>query len=545
MSELAELAKRLDEVIQQQQTLQTTLDEMKQERDAYRELYNEMLERNRELERGLLAPKTERLKPEEQLSLSVLGELLPAAPSLDDLDDDGEQQVEAHTRRKPKRKPIPEHLPRREHVLIPDEVLAEGIENFEQIGREVSEVMERRPASVLVVRFIKLAFKRRGQSDTDAVIYSAKTPPSPIPRSIAGPGMLADTIVKRWDDHLPLNRLEKIYRRDGLELARSTICGWHITLAELCKPVVDAMRLDAFESPYLCTDATGVLVQAKERCRTGHFWVMVVPGRHVLFHFTKKHNSAAVDEVLAGYEGFLVADAHAVYDHLYRDGPIEEVNCWAHSRRYFFKAMASDPDRARVALKLIGALFRIERRIAESPRKQREKVRKKRSVPIIDSFFSWCEAERDEVLDDTPIAKAIGYALNQREGLSRFLGDGRLPIHNNMSELQLRREAVGRKNWLFVGSEDGAIANTTFVSLLASCRLHDVHPWTYLRDIFCLLPNWPAHRMLELAPLNWKATADTDEVRDLLAANLYRQATLDDGAEQTPFAITLDQLTDA
>jgi transposase len=132
-------------------------------------------------------------------------------------------------------------------------------------------------------------------------------------------------------------------------------------LVELVKPVIDAMRLDAFEQPYLCVDATGVLVQAKERCRVGHFWVLVVPERHVLFEFTPKHDSDAVDSILAGYEGYLVADAHAVYNHLYREGAITEVNCWAHARRYFFKAIASDPDRARAALSLINALFRIER----------------------------------------------------------------------------------------------------------------------------------------------------------------------------------------
>ena len=333
----------------------------------------------------------------------------------------------------------------------------------------------------------------------------ADTPPLPIARGIAGPGMLADSIVKRWDDHLPLNRLERVYARDGL-------------------------RLDAFEQPYLCTDATGVLVQAKERCRTGHFWVLLAPGRHVLFEFTKKHDSAAVDSVLAGYEGYLVADAHAVYDHLYRDGPVKEVNCWAHCRRYFFKAMSSDPERAREALSLINALFRIERRLADSPRKKREKIRKRHSAPVVTRFFSWCRAERERVLDDTPLAKGIGYALNQQKGLSRFLRDGRPPIHNNGSELQLRRQAVGRKNWLFIGSDDGALANTTFVSLLASCRMHDVEPWAYLRDVFCLLPSWPAHRMLELAPMHWQATSALEEAKNVLATDPYRAATLEESS---------------
>ena len=218
----------------------------------------------------------------------------------------------------------------------------------------------------------------------------------------------------------------------------------------------------AFKQPYLCTDATGVLVQQKERCRTGHFWVLVAPGRHVLFEFTRDHSSDAVDDVLAGYQGFLVADAHVVYDHLYLSGDLVEVNCWAHTRRYFFKALASDPDRAKAALGFIGALFRIERTLADSPRKKKEKIRDKRSRPIVDAFFSWCDAEAPSVLDDTPISDGIRYARNQRVGLSRFLDDGRLPIHNNMSELALRREAVGRKNWLFVGSDDAGAVNALF-----------------------------------------------------------------------------------
>jgi transposase len=204
------------------------------------------------------------------------------------------------------------------------------------------------------------------------------------------------------------------------------------------------MREDAFAQPYLCVDATGVLVQQKERCRTGHFWVMVAPARHVLFEFTRDHSSDAVDDVLAGYQGYLVADAHVVYDHLYATGDVIEVNCWAHARRYFFKALNSDPDRAKVALGFIGALFRIERTLADSPRKKKEKIRDKRSRPIVDAFFSWCDAEATNVLDDTPISDGIRYARNQRVGLARFLDDGRLPIHNNMSELALRREAVGR-----------------------------------------------------------------------------------------------------
>jgi hypothetical protein len=286
------------------------------------------------------------------------------------------------------------------------------------------------------------------------------------------------------------------------------------------------MRTDAFEQPYLCTDATGVLVQAKDKCRTGHFFVVVAPGLHVLFEYTRKHDADAVDTVLAGYEGYLVADAHVVYDHLYADGNVTEVNCWAHCRRYFFQALGSDPPRAKRGLGFIGALFRIERSLQEAPRKKKERIRQKQSKPIVEAFFSWCDAEWPTLLEDTPIYDGVRYARNQREGLSRFLEDGRLPLHNNISEMNLRRQAVGRKNWLFVGSDDGARANAAFTSLLASCRMLHVEPWSYLRDILCLLPDWPAHRLLELAPAHWTTTAASDDVKALLDADPYRSLTL-------------------
>jgi len=149
------------------------------------------------------------------------------------------------------------------------------------------------------------------------------------------------------------------------------------------------------------------------------------------------------------------------------------------------------------------------------------------SKPIVDAFFAWCDAEAAHALDETPTVTAIGYARNQRVALQRFLEDGRLPIHNNGSERELRREALGRKNWLFVGSDDGAAVNATFVSLLASCQMHGIEPWAYLRDLFCLLPSWPRSRVLELAPANWKQTLENEDAQQRLAANVFRRAVLE------------------
>jgi transposase len=527
VTDVEQISARLDE-------LEKRVAIAEREREQYRALYVETMERCRKLERGLLAPKSEHLPDGAgQLSLDVLSMVLDERrraeleSALAEADD--EHEVKGHTRRKPTgRKPLPEHLPRVEIKLLPPEVERQGLDAFEQIGEEICETIERRPASLVVARVIrpKFVLKERDR-DAETQVLVAAPLALPIERGLAGPGMLADTIVKRWQDHLPLNRLEDVYARDGLELARSTMCGWHAALADVVKPLVAAMRTDAFKLPYLCVDATGVLVQQKEHCRTGHFWVLVAPGRHVLFEFTRDHSSDAVDDVLAGYQGYLVADAHVVYDHLYASGDLVEVNCWAHARRYFFKAMGSDPERAKAALSLIGALFRIERTIADAPRKKKEKIRDKRSRPIVDAFFSWCDTEAPSLLEETPIYEGVRYARNQRVGLSRFLDDGRLPVHNNMSELALRREAVGRKNWLFVGSDDAGAVNALFTSLLASCRLCNVEPWAYLRDIFCLLPQWPEHRLLELAPVAWNDTRARHDVQALLDANRFRKLTLD------------------
>lgn len=502
----------------------------------YKQLYLETLERCRKLELGLLRSKSEHLPPSDsQLALSVLGMMLDGKAKRD-LEAaltgaSDEQKIPEHTRRKPTgRRPIAEDLPRVEIKIVPPEVEQHGLAAFDKIGEEVCETIERRPASLVVARVVREKFVRKDRErDAATEVFIGEVPELPIPRGLAGPGMLADTIVKRWQDHIPLHRMEDVYAREGLDLARSTICGWHFELKELVQPLIAAMREDAFQQPYICTDSTGVLVQDKEKCRTGHFWVLVAPGRHVLFEYTPSHSASAVDDVLAGYKGYIVADAHVVYDHLYKHGDAIEVNCWAHCRRYFFKALTSDPNRARVALDAIGALFRIERTLADSPRKKKEAIRQKRSGPIVSSFYSWCDAEASKVLDSTPIADGIRYARNQRVGLSRFLEDGRLPIHNNMSELALRREAVGRKNWLFVGNDEGGAVNAAFTSLLASCALHDIEPWSYLRDVLCLLPRWSEHRVLELSPAEWSATRDREDVRQLLDANPFRRLTLDKG----------------
>jgi len=528
VSDHEELLRRLESLEHEQAAVRVRLTEVETERDHYRHLYQDMMERCRKLEKGLIGQKSERLGEDgSQLSLGVLDLVLGerAKAEIEDLAAT-EQVVKEHKRRKPTgRKPIPEHLPRVDVLIVSEEVEREGRDAFDRIGEDVTEVLERRPASMVVARIIKPKFVRKSRDERKGVIMGP-TPELPIKAGLAGPGLLADTLVRRWQDHLPLHRLEGIYAREGVELSRSTICGWHEQLADLAERLVAAMRRDALEQPYVCVDATGVLVQAKGKCRRGHFWVLVAPDRHVLFEYSREHTKDAVDSVLAGYEGYLVADAHVVYDHLYESGRVTEVNCWAHCRRYFFKSLGTHPELAKEALGYIGALFRIERSVADGSCKKRERIRHKHSRPVVEQFLSWCDATWPTLLEDSPIYDGVRYARNQREGLSRFLDDGRLPLDNNISERELRRQAVGRKNWIFLGSDNGGRINSVFTSLLASCRMLGIEPWSYLRDLLCLLPDWPVHEILALAPVNWEATRERTDVQHTLSINPYRAITL-------------------
>jgi transposase len=536
-------------------------------RDVYRRLIEDLKLENDKLKLGLVGPKSERYKGDDdaQLSLQVLSALLGrqgvegadveqlAQQLLDEAEQeahvdgdgtDGADGVDEEIHRRP-HKPTGRRAARAERVQqvtweqLPEEVQRLGLDAFERIGEERMTTLERRVAAVFEVTIVRPKFRAKTDEAVEAVkqaraelgtlpevepqswITLAPAVEPPVPRAMVGPGLLANLIVRRFDDHLPYNRLENVYEREGMRLGRSTLCGWVDAAREVCAVLVEAMLEDARGQPYLCTDATGVLVQAPEKCSRGHFWVVVVPGRHVLFAFSHSHDGAAVDKLLGGYEGYVVADAHAVYDHLYGDDGATEVGCWGHARSYFFKTLKSEPVIAREFLGNLRVMFMLERKFADKPRKQRERMRQSKVKRLVDRHFALCRQHEHAALDGTPLAAAIRYSLNQQSALSRFLDDGRLPATNNISERQLRRQAVGRKNWLFIGSDDGAAANTTFSTLIASCHMHGIEPEAYLRELLCLLPDWPKRRVLDLAPCNWKQTRQQPEAQQILAENLW------------------------
>lgn len=500
------------------------------ERDEYRKLAELLRAEVERLKLGLLGPKRERYVPDpNQLTLGILATALEQTTTSEAKHVD----VPAHKRRaSPTGRQIPDaNLPQVQVEVLPEEVRREGLDNFERMGEEVSHVKERRAGGIVVVRTVRPKFVRKDRKKEEATSVMVAPPVElPLDRVSAGPGLLAETVLLRWQFHMPINRQEEWFSREGISLSKSTICEWHMRLAKLCDPLVGAMWKDAVAQALLMVDATGVLVQARQQCRKAHFWVVVSPRRHVLFRYTTRHTKEAVDGMLKGYPGYLVADAHTVYDHLFvgtgADKLATECGCWSHARRYFFKALESAPDKAMTGLLLIRPLFEREREWKLLTPDQRLGLRREHSAVATTKFFEWAEQESKQTLPETPLARAFGYVLNQKEALLQFLNDGSIPIHNNESERQLRREAVGRKMWLFVGSDDGAHANATFVTLLASCQLHGLDPWQYLRDLFILLPRWNPESLLDLSPFRWRDTITRSAVQSRLDANPFRRVTL-------------------
>lgn len=514
--------------------LQSERDEYKVERDEYKTQYLTLLEAFRKLELGIVGQKRERfITTGAQETFEAILNALKSAPSPDADAPEG-ARVEAHTRAKPKptgKHPLPEGLPRVEVRVLPPEVERLGLDAFTQIGEDVKETIEKRAAAFIVVRTVRPKFIRKVADSEEKPVVQADAVPPPVAKALVGPTALAESIVLRWGMYLPLYRIERLYGQQGFPVARSTVCGWHFAAHEAMRCLIEAMWADALRcSPVLCTDATGVKVQALNECRNAHFFAVVAPERCVLFEYSKKHNKVAVDKLFEGFTGILVRDAHSIYLHFDDDeeGDITGAGCWSHVRRYVYKAFSTDTARSAWALTCLQKLFALERALKNVTPAVRLAQRQAHSKPLVEEYFAWCDTETSKVIDSTPISKAINYARNNRDSLLVFLTNGEVPFDNNVSERELRRQALGRKNFMFLGTDEGGAVNATFSSLLASCEMHKVPPLAYLRDVFCLLPVWQARGadLLELAPARWAATSQRAEVMALLQANHFRRAAL-------------------
>ena len=359
----------------------------------------------------------------------------------------------------------------------------------------------------------------------ESMIETTPMPKECFPRSLAAPSLLAHVLTEKFCDGLPLHRIEDRLARDGFPLDRGTMSRWvEDAGATAGATVVAAARAEAWRTAFcIATDATGIPVQPEPRedgkrqaCHRGHYFVQIADRDHVFFEYARKETSASIAEMFAGYIGYIQADAKSVYDVLFRepDKPPEdehgkkvEVGCWSHARRKFWEATCTKSEVAREGLARIGYMFALEDGWRRDPSDVILRMRRQYLRPHLEDFFAWAEVEHERVRDQRGLVRtALGYAVRQKDALMRVLDDGRLHLENNRSERELRRIAVGRKSWLFVGSHDHGEAAGHVFSLVASARLHRLHPEQYLRDLFRVLAHWPRGRYLELAPKYWAET---------------------------------------
>ena len=348
-------------------------------------------------------------------------------------------------------------------------------------------------------------------------IIAATKPAMPIDKGLPGAGLLAHMIVSKYFDHLPLYRQENISERQGVKIPRSTSCDWMAASAELLRPLYDLMVASVVQSLWLHTDDTPVKNLDHEPGETdkARFWIYYGDRTHPynVFDFTVNRKRDGPQTFLAKFHGYLHADAFTGYDALYlpkpRAGhePIKEVACNAHARRKFNDAKLSDELRAHQALAYYAGLYELERaaKVNNFDDDQRRRMRQEISLVVLEKFKTWLDQQRDQVLPKSPIAEAIGYALNNWTALIRYTEAGFLSIDNNVAEREMKRIAIGRKNWLFVGSAKGGRTAAVLFSFTSTCHRLGIEPWAYLQDVLTRLPRTPDSQLAELLPDRWQA----------------------------------------
>jgi transposase len=550
----------------------TALRASRQEGERLRERLDQLLRR-------LYGPRSERLHPDQLL-------LFAEPPAAEATTLPLTEPVEAA---KPRRKghgrqQLPRHLPRdrRVYELSEAERLCHGCGQARVvIGQEVSEQLDYEPASLTVIEHVRRTYacpcceKQRqvGAAEGPAATRTAATPntaspslaasaltdttepclvpaaptgstfvtaprpPTPIARGLAGPGLLAHVIVSKFCDHLPLYRCERMLARFGLSLSRSTLCDWLAQSAVLLRPLWELLKGRVQQSRVIQTDDTPVQVQAQmgKAAHQGRLWVQVGDAGHpgLVYFYSPNREGQWPQTFLAGYAGFLQADAYAGYDALYATGAVLELGCWAHARRKFFEAQQTDAEGSLYALGVIRQLYAVERDAAEQADQQglsrpafealRLRLRQEKSVPLLKSFGEWLEKQAPALLPKSPVAEAVGYVRNQWAALQRYTTVGFLEIDNNAAERALRAVAIGRKNYLFFGSDVGGETAAVLYTFTQTCQALGVEPWRYLRDVLERLPSQPSERLAELLPDEWaraQRAAATAESPDDVAAHL-------------------------
>jgi transposase len=404
------------------------------------------------------------------------------------------------------RQPLPRHLKRERiiHDLAEKEKhCSDCQQDLRPIGEESSERYEYIPAQLTVIEDICKKYA------CACTVKTATKPPQPIEKSTAGAGLLAQVIVSKTADHLPLHRQEKIFERHGVDISRKTMGGWLAQCAGLLKPLYGSLKEVLFQSKVIGTDDTSVKVLDVKLpfARTGRIWPYYGDANHpvILYDYTATRERAGPEEFLRGYRGYLQADAYGGYDAFFKDPArgLTEVGCWAHARRYFHKALESDQPRMGPALLLIAQLYRVEAKARLLKAGDRLCLRQLESRPVLDKLHGYLLEIQAEMLPKSPEGRAVRYTLKNWTALTRYCEDGDLSIDNNATERAIRGVAVGRNNWLFFGSDEGGKTGAVLRSFVASCQRVGVDPFVWFKDILSRIAGHPITRLAELLPHNW------------------------------------------
>ena len=418
-------------------------------------------------------------------------------------------------RRHPGRRRLPADLPREQIELVPpasERHCATCDTAKVRIGADTTEELDYVPASFVIREYVRPKY---ACASCQQGVVQAALPARPIEKGRPRPGLLAHVVTSKYADHLPLYRQERIFERHGVQVTRRTLSEWNGAVADMLEPIVRAMhREQVCQSPWIQCDDTTLDVQDPSRApeiRTGHLWGYRGELGDVVYDFTWARNRDGPLKMLAGYRGYLQVDAAPAYDDVFAQYPeIIEVGCMAHMRRYFKEAMPTAAVACAQVLAIVGQLYGIERTASDkhldAPARQR--LRQEQARPILEKLHAYLQEQDATALPKSPLGTAIGYALRNWIALTRYTDDGRLKVDNNGAEQALRPIVLGRKNWLFAGSEAAAHRTAILCSLVQTCKHLQIDPFAYLRDVIDRVSMHRARLVLELTPREWKRLRD-------------------------------------